>query len=391
MSHQYAVASASWPDHLVFGVGDGAHDTVGAIERRFAVWREKLDTRIVHWREVRTRRDLSHYYSSPDNPRTQEKAIRSVEWDDFEVVPRVAHDNGMKALLYVSVFDDGRGLLTDEERKVSFHNAMHGQHVTWQTDWSRAHPDFATVDRTGGLRQWGVFSYAHPEVRTHMADRIDAMVEGSDFDGVFICTRSQCRPSEYGDQFGFDEATRVDMLEATDRDILREDFDLDAWRRLHGSYFTTFLEEVSQRLRARGMSLGVGLPRGDVIGPPLGNWELQWRRWVAEGIVDQIVVGQNSSQCPSMWHQLWPMHRGYGYLQNYIDGKGMPPLAEQVREVYSPVFVGSGVDLYIARQWDEPDERTEADLLAPPGVSGLVFSTFRYDNPEAVAKGDWVA
>jgi hypothetical protein len=181
------------------------------------------------------------------------------------------------------------------------------------------------------------------------------------------------------------------MLESTGKDILMEDFDLEEWRRLRGSHFTSFIEDVSGRLRARGMSLAVGLPRGDVIGPPLGNWELQWRRWVDRGLVDQIVIGQNSSQCPSMWHQLWPMHRGYGYLQNYIDGKGMPHLVEHLRDVYSPVFTGSGTDLFVARQWDEPNGQAEDELLAIPGVSGLVFSTFRYDNPEAVAKGDWVA
>ena len=67
MSHQYAVASASWPDHLVFGEEDGRLDTVDALE----------------------------------------------------VVPQVAHSLGMKAQLYVSVLDDGRGLPTEEERRVS--------------------------------------------------------------------------------------------------------------------------------------------------------------------------------------------------------------------------------------------------------------------------------
>lgn len=391
MSHRYAVASASWPDHLVFGLGDGKLDTVDAVKRRFATWRGQLDTKIVHWREVRTRRDLSHYYASDDNPRTQEKKIRSIAWDDFEVVPRVAHDNDMSVQLYLSVFDDGRALLTEEERKVSFHNAMHGQHVTWQTDWSRAHPEYAAVDRSGNIRQWGVFSYAHEPVRRHMADRIESMVDGYDFDGVFLCTRSQCRPAEHADQFGFDEQVRADMLEASGGDILREDFDLPSWRQLIGSHFTEFLREVRARLDRRGLTLGVGVPRGDLIGPPLGNWDLEWRRWVQEGLVDQLVVDQNSSQCPSMWHQLWPMHRGYGYLQNYIDGKGMPELHDHLRETYAPVFDGADAELFVARQWAEPNEETEEALRSLQGVSGLVFSTFRYDNPEAIANGDWVA
>ena len=62
--------------------------------------------------------------------------------------------------------------------------------------------------------------------------------------------------------------------------------------------------------------------QGETFLAPLGNTTLQWRAWVGEGIVDEIIIDQNSSQCPSMWHDLWPMHRGYGYLQNYLDGSG---------------------------------------------------------------------
>jgi len=384
--HRYAIASVSWPDHLVFGEGDGKLDTVEAVQRRFSVWRESFGVETVQWREVRTRRDLSHYYASADNPRTQERKIHSIDWDDFKVVPQVAHDLGMKAQLYVSVLDDGRGLPTDEERAVSFHNDMHGQHVTWQTDWSREHPEYATVDRAGFNRQWGVLCYGYEEVRRHMADRIEWLASAGAFDGVFLCLRSQARPADHADQYGFNEPVRADMLAATGKDIRTEDFDLEAWRRLNGSYFTEFLREVRRSLQPRSMTLSVGIPRGDVAGPPLGNWELQWRDWVAEGIVDALVIDQNSSQCPSMWHQLWPMHRGYGYLQNYIDGKGLKDLVQDIQDTYAPVFAGRPAGLSVARQWTEPDEQAEQALLSLPAVSGLVFSTFRHDNPEVIRR-----
>lgn len=386
MPHRYAVASVSWPDHLVFGEGDGKLDTVDGVKKRAAAWQTAFGAETLHWREVRTRRDLSHYLASSDNPRAQERKIHSIGWDDLEVVPQVAHDLGMRAQLYVSVLDDGRGLPTPEERAVSFHDDMHGQHVTWQTDWSRDHPEYATVDRTGASRQWGVLCYGYDEVRRHMAERIEALVVGSGFDGVFLCLRSQARPADHADQYGFNDPVRADMLASTGKDILREDFDLPAWRKLNGSYFTAFLRELRPRLTSRGLTLGVGVPRGDIIGPPLGNWELQWRDWVAEDLVDELVIDQNSSQCPSMWHQLWPMHRGYGYLQNYVDGKGLKELAEDVRDNYAPVFAGGPARLYVARQWAEPDERAEQALLSLPAVSGLVFSTFRHDNPGVIRR-----
>jgi len=39
------------------------------------------------------------------------------------------------------------------------------------------------------------------------------------------------------------------------------------------------------------------------------------------------------------------------------------------------------VDLYVARQWDERSEDEEKGILAQPVAKGLVFSSFRYDNP----------
>ena len=128
-----------------------------------------------------------------------------------------------------------------------------------------------------------------------------------------------------------------------------------------------------------------------MLGPPLGNATLPWRDWIRRGLVDDLVIDQNSSQCPSMWHQLWPMHRGTGHVQNYLDGAGLPPLAEHVRTTYGPAVGGTGTRLFIARQWSEPSESTERELLSIPGVTGLVFSTFRHDNPGALARGDWRA
>ncbi len=137
--------------------------------------------------------------------------------------------------------------------------------------------------------------------------------------------------------------------------------------------------------------LAVGTARADVLSPPLGNTTLNWRKWVKRRLIDELIINQNSSQCPSMWHQLWPMHRGYGYLQNYLDGYNLPPLLEYLNSTYAPIFADQPVDLYGARQWDEHSETEETALLAHPVVKGLVFSSFRFDNPEPVARGDWRA
>ena len=192
---------------------------------------------------------------------------------------------------------------------------------------------------------------------------------------------------DHADQFGFNEPVRRDYQELYGRDIVSEDFDVQVWRDLLGGYFTKFLEELRPELN--GTKLAVGCARGDVIGPPLGNATLGWRDWISRGLIDDLVIDQSSSQCPSFWYQLWPMHRGYGYVQNYLDGHNMPPLVEHLVQ-YNDFMKNYDTCLYVARQWNERSGSEETDLLATPGVEGLAFSTFRFDNPGPLARDNWV-
>jgi hypothetical protein len=268
---------------------------------------------------------------------------------------------------------------------------MHGQHVAWQSDLTRDHPEWTVVDRAGRECQHGVVSLSYPAARAAFIDRWIRLIEPTTFEGIFLCLRSQSRPADSADQFGFNEPARRDFLDRYGVDVRREAFDVQAWRDMLGSYVTVLVSELRVALARAGKRLAIGCARGDVVGPPLGNMTLPWREWVRLNLVDRLVIDQNSSQCPSMWHQLWPMHRGDGYVQNYLDGTGLPPLVEHVATTYAPLVTESHVELFVARQWSERSPDVEACLSSTAGVTGLVFGSFRHDNPEAVRRNDWRA
>jgi hypothetical protein len=384
------IVSVSWGDHLLFGEGDGRLDSSAAISRRMKRWRDDFSADRLHWRVPRTALP-GRYHKAPDYPDTIETRS-DVKLDFFKLVPEVAHKFGMRAYLYVSLFDDGYPLAPEEERAISYHNKMHGQHICWQSDFSIRHPEFALVDRKGEKRQWGVLCLAYHQVREHFIRRFRGLLERGDWDGLFLCLRSQSRPADFADQFGFNEPIRKEFKYRYCRDISSQDFDLQLWRALRGEYLTLMLSEVKQLMNEFELSLAVGVPRGGILGPPMDNRPLAWRQWIADGIVDELVINQNSSVCPSMWHDLWPMHRGYGYLQNYLDGHNLVSLIEQVSGEYGPVILRNAqTRLYIARQWDQRSASEERDLLNHPAISGLVFSSFRFDNPKVVERGNWVA
>jgi len=383
------IASVSWGDHLVFGEDDGRLLTPEALHRRMKYWHNEMGAIALHWRQIRSIIKSGHFFAATGLKHPLEKIKNDLVWDDFEIVPKLAHDNGMRANLYVSLFDEGCSLLPKEEREISYHNKMHGQHVSWQSTFSHNHPEYTVIDKSKSKRQWGVLCLAYEQVRKYFVKLYLDLLDGYDFDGLFVCFRSQSKPAEFADQFNFNEPIRRDFQNIYGTDILKDNFDLQNWRDLVGKYITDFLIMLRNELNRKNISLSVGLPRGNVIGPPLGNITLEWRKWVQDGLVDELIINQSSSQCPSMLHRLWPMHVGSGYKQNYLEGYNLPSIKEHLREIYSPVVSKFPVKLYVARQWNERSEEKESELLYESSVSGLVFSSFRFDNPGPLARNNW--
>lgn len=382
------IISVSWGDHLVFGQGDGRLDTPDAVLRRMKIWRDELHASTLYWRVPRSQLDGQFYFAKEHPPVLADR--EQVDWDYRQVVPTLAHRLGMRVYLYVSLFDEGWPLASKQIREKSYHNAMHGKDAAWQSNFSRQNPEYSVVDRAGN-RQWGVMSLAYLVVRSFFRERFENLLWDTRFDGLFLCLRSQSKPPDFADQFGFNEPLRREFKRRYGQDILNGEFDLQAWYDLQGEFLTGFLHNLHEDLKGRGLRFGVGVPRGNILGPPLGNTTLAWWDWATMGLVDELIINQNSSKCPSMGHDLWPMHRGFGYLQNYLDGFNMPPLMAQLTDDYAPYLTNTTTRLYVARQWDRRDPAEETTLSAHPAVSGLVFSSFQHDHPGATDRKDWVA
>jgi hypothetical protein len=389
-SERRNIVSVSWSDHLVFGEADGRLASVQAVNRRIGKWRSELQAACIHWRCPRDR-IRGRYYAGKGYRHFFKANKPDIKWNDFEVVPEMARKHGMQVFLYVTLFDEGWPLLPKKVRGVSYHNKMHCQHVSWQSDFSRQNPQYAVADRRLQKHQWGVLCLGYPEVCNHMIGRYLRLLRMGSFDGLFVCLRSQSKPADYADQYGFNDPVSSEYLKRYGVDIRSGDFDLQQWRDLRGEHLTRFLRKLRKTLNAVQLQLSVGVPRGSVLGPPMGNITLQWPIWMQEGLIDQLVIDQNSSQCPSMWHALWPMHRGYGYLQNYIDGRGMRSVEEDIVNTYAPAVDRTNTKLYVARQWQQRSEPKEKELLRLPGVEGLVFSSFRHDNPGPIRRNKWIA
>ena len=105
----------------------------------------------------------------------------------------------------------------------------------------------------------GVLCLAYPQVRKHLIDRYRRLLQLGDFDGLFVCLRSQSKPAAFADQFGYNEPVRRDVLSRYGVDIRQDDIDRKQWRKLLGEYLTCFLIELRSAIRYENVSLGVVL------------------------------------------------------------------------------------------------------------------------------------
>jgi hypothetical protein len=373
------IANVSWGDHVEWGEGSSRLATADDIARSVERWVTRDGARRIHFREHEYYR--RHGRIVHGTWRNDLFESRSACDENAEILRR-GHEAGLPVWLYVTIYDE---LWLDTDWAWPWDPG-----TNWLSDYVRDHPEDVLVDRAGQERLWGVLDYNADAARTYRVGVIEELLGDRDWDGVFVCTRSQSRPAAHGDQFGFNEPSARRYRERHGTDPRTQPFDLDAWRDVRGEGLTRLLRDLRVMTDARGIGLAVGMPRADVLGPPIGNLVLDWRGWAQERLVDALVIGQISEICPSAWVHLWPETPVEGHLADPVRGTGMRPLAVDLDEVFGPVCAETGTELYLSRLHDEPDPVVEAALLADhPQLAGIQYSTFRRDLGAEAARMPW--
>ncbi len=216
----------------------------------------------------------------------------------------------------------------------------HGRNWPWpyEATYLHEHPEALTVDREGN-KYWMVREYAYPGARSSKVEEFVHMAKAFGLRRFVADMRSEANqmqdPADKADRFGFNEPVVQDMKKLYGVDILTDPrFDVDApgfdlhdpmvenWRALRGSYLTQFFRELRKALREVDPNIKLAVTvSGEHIGPPLGNWKLDWRTWVDEGLVDEIVA-------PASFEATHDHESGKrGYLTNLNAGQSTLALA----------------------------------------------------------------
>lgn len=209
-----------------------------------------------------------------------------------------AHRRGMTIWGLTSVFEFGA------EPREGVYAAMELGPATSEDRLRVRHREWIPTDRYGIRRQTGPLEFAYPEARRALCEQLVKEVLRHDYDGLMLLTYVENTDQWFEDEFGFNEPIVQEFKRRYGVDIRTQSFDVAAWRKLRGEYFTQFLRELSTALHASGKKLGVTVdPRRPEFAQPwlglpkmsnAGSLEMDWRVWLSEGIVDEIMVGSQT-------------------------------------------------------------------------------------------------
>ncbi len=355
----------SWGDTLQAEREEHRLNTPERIRDALVEWKKTYGLAAILWRQERW---LAKFANIAPQAFEEEPEVYGIldQVDDAAIATEAAREAGIKIFCYVDMYDEGQPPHVD--------SYTHGR-FNWESKFFAKHPEFYACDRTWQKKHWGVPEYAYDQVRHYKCrEELAYLLDNYSWDGVYISTRGHRLSAEHGDQYGFNEPVAAAFKERNGVDILTQNFDLEAWRRLRGEFVTQYLREVRALCQERDLELGIGVPPGDYFGPPLGNLYLDWRTWIQDRIIDFIVVGHANVVGRHL-------RMGYGSLTSYFEGEfGLPPLPEILANQYAPLCqkhqVGLWASLMIRQRLAKLYGRkyTNDMLRIISGVNGLQWS-----------------
>lgn len=177
------------------------------------------------------------------------------------------------------------------------------------------HPEWCMTDRWGERRCPGPLSFGFPEARRLLVQEYVDYVTELGFDGINFYTYVENTGMRYLNEFGFEQPVADEFNKRYPTVDLRRDPLTDEqrlhWHQCRGKFVTDFIRELHAALAAGGKRLSVILdsanpdyvqPWWGKPAPGTGMIRLDWKRWIAEGIVDELwtQLGSPSDQTATL-------------------------------------------------------------------------------------------
>ncbi len=235
------------------------------------LWRLSVCGKEAYWTKVRTPFD----WAEPRELNAKMTAVMQ-RFDPLAVASELAPRYGLRLYPWITLMDD------------YYSNNLESGFVA-------SHPRYQFESRDGSRHFRGTLCYNYPEVRAHRLAQLSEIVDRYRIDGFYLCLRShagECEPSYLPDSFGYNDPVVEEFLRRYGVEIRREPFDFRKWYEILGEGLTQFLRDVRAALGPR-VPLALGVMRHPLMVRhvyPRVKMVVDWPRWVAEGLIDELVT-----------------------------------------------------------------------------------------------------
>ncbi len=319
-----------WNDFIICnGPGtDGAFDSPEAIERMMQRWKGRGFTG-VYWRIEQKEGDPNSYvfFDQGVLPGTKElgaEVERALEQFPVSQTAREKADaTGLEFWAWVPYIYSRGGPVTRIAQLPSGEILSALPAGVWLFPWygmdsyTYNHNEALFTNRARNEVCDMLSEYGYPEARSSMVAQFDYFARQYGFKNFLACMRTEDYQNYYNsagtyylktddaDEFGFNQIIVDQMLAEYGVDILtdarfspaglssnRTDPMVENWRVMRGNHLTQLYRDLRQAMDAVDptIKIGVQTPGGDYVGPTIGNIKLDWRTWINEGLIDELVI-----------------------------------------------------------------------------------------------------
>jgi len=203
-----------------------------------------------------------------------------------------AKARGMEVWGFLSLFDHGS--------KADMHYPKDSGPSMFEWKKRIENPEWVPVDKHGLRHMAGAVCFEYPEARKALVDMYVELATRSKYDGVLFYLYVEAFHSRFDDEFGFNKPIVDEFKKRYDVDITKDDYDVHALSQMRGEYLTQFFRELKAALKPHNIKVGITLspnnpdyPQTWSASPEMlssGRISVDWRRYIKEGLVDEINV-----------------------------------------------------------------------------------------------------
>ena len=266
-------------------------------------------------------------------------------FDPYDVSVREAKRRGLRFIAEISIFDRWFPGLEDR--------------------FYEQHPQYLMMHKDQGLPYQGVPCYAEKGAQDYCIAEVKELIERGAEGIAFDMGSHQIGWTPPGrryqgqpDSFGFNPPLVEEFQRRYGVNVLKESYDKQKWYALHGEFFTQFLRRVKAEIKEKPLIVGVP-PEGYLAYGIQPHWtgslgafsqapgvriDLEWQKWLQEGIVDalRLYVGPSGPLGPYFLTVAEAMKRqsARGKFYLHVAGLGSAELCPLVSKVRASTLDG---------------------------------------------------